>query len=354
MRLLRDELPRNYNSPTDKNTWRLLSSFIMDKSTIRSVSKHLQENPDAKVIFMVGAGISTPCGIPDFRSPKTGLYSNLSKLGLPFPEAVFDVDYFEENPKPFYTLAKELYPGNFKPSKFHYLMKLFEDKGRLRRIYTQNIDTLEREAKIHDKYIVEAHGSFASNVCIGCSQRFPVETFKAHLEPVKLEHKKDKGKKDEIEFDYARCDKCDSLIKPSIVFFGEGLPNNFFDTWDEDLEWLKKNKKGKHLVIVAGTSLSVYPFASLPSEVPLGFKRVLWNYEVVGEFRSNPRGGDLVFKGGSDEAAQELAKELNWLEELQELAGEEKEYKAKDAAEEVAAIANELENLDIGTETKKE
>lgn len=327
---------------------------MMDNSTIKSIAKHFQQNPDAKVIFMVGAGISTPCGIPDFRSPKTGLYSNLSKLGLPFPEAVFDIDYFEENPKPFYTLARELYPGNFKPSKFHYLMKLFQDKGKLRRVYTQNIDTLEREAEVDGKYIVEAHGSFASNVCIGCSKKFPVDTFKSQLEPIKLEHKKDKSEKDEIEFDYARCDECDGLIKPSIVFFGEGLPSKFFDTWDEDLEWLKKNKKANNIVMVAGTSLTVHPFASLPSEVPLGTKRSLWNYEVVGDFRSNPRGGDLVFKGGSDKAAQELTRELDWLKELKELIGEEEETKHQDAAEEVTVITNELENLNIGTERKGE
>lgn len=326
----------------------------MDKSTIKAIAQHLQRNPDAKVIFMVGAGISTPCGIPDFRSPKTGLYSNLSKLGLPFPEAVFDIDYFEENPKPFYTLAKELYPGNFKPSKFHYLMKLFENKGRVRRIYSQNIDTLEREAKIQGHHIIEAHGSFASNKCIGCSKKFPVETFKSRLEPVKLECKTDKDRKDEIEFHYAHCDECDGLIKPSIVFFGEGLPSNFFDTWDEDLDWLKKEKKKKHLVIVAGTSLTVYPFAALPSDVPLGIKRALWNYEIVGDFRSNPRKGDLIFKGGSDEAAQELADEMNWLEELQELMSEIKESKTKSAAEEVDAITSELEHLDIGIKNNKE
>lgn len=323
----------------------------MDKSTIKSVAKHLKQNPDAKVIFMVGAGISTPCGIPDFRSPKTGLYSNLSRLGLPFPEAVFDIDYFEENPKPFYTLARELYPGNFRPSKFHYLMKLFEEKGRLHRVYTQNIDTLEREAAVSGKYLVEAHGSFASNECIGCSKSYPVERFKSKLEPIKLEHKK--NEKDHVEFEYARCDKCDSLIKPSIVFFGEDLPALFFDTWDEDLKWLKNNKKSKHLVIVAGTSLSVYPFASLPSEVPREVQRALWNYEVVGDFHSNPRDSDVIFKGGSDEAAQELAREMGWSDELEELIGEEKP-KVQDAAEEVAAIASELEHLDITGDKKKD
>ncbi|CDH13942.1 related to NAD-dependent protein deacetylase HST2 [Zygosaccharomyces bailii ISA1307] len=322
----------------------------MDRVGIKKVAEHLKQNSDAQVIFMVGAGISTPCGIPDFRSPKTGLYSNLSRLGLPFPEAVFDIDYFEENPKPFYTLARELYPGNFKPSRFHYLMKVFEEKGRLHRVYTQNIDTLEREATISEKYLVEAHGSFASNECISCSKSYSVDRFKEKLEPVKIQHKK--GEKDQIEFEYALCDKCDSLVKPSIVFFGEGLPARFFDTWEKDLEWLKDKKK-KNLVIVVGTSLSVYPFASLPSEVPSEVPRVLWNYEVVGDFHLNPRSSDVIFKGSSDEAAEELAMEMGWNEELRKLVGEE-EPRPMDAAEEVAAIASELEQLDITNDNKEE
>lgn len=83
------------------------------------------------------------------------------------------------------------------------------------------------------------------------------------------------------------------------------------------------------------------------SDVP----RVLWNYEVVGDFHSNPRSTDVIFKGSSDEAAEELAREMGWNEELRKLVGE-KEPKQMNAAEEVAAIASELEQLDI-TKDKK-
>jgi NAD+-dependent protein deacetylase SIR2 len=111
-----------------------------------------------------GAGISTSAGIPDFRSPDTGLYANLSRLNLPYAEAVFDISYFRNNPLPFYTLAQELYPGKYRPTITHSFITLLHKKGLLLKLFTQNIDCLEREAGVPDELIVEAHGSFARYV----------------------------------------------------------------------------------------------------------------------------------------------------------------------------------------------
>ncbi|CCE90991.1 histone deacetylase HST2 TDEL_0C01020 [Torulaspora delbrueckii] len=316
-------------------------------SSIKKFADHLKKYPDAKVIFMVGAGISTSCGIPDFRSPKTGLYHNLAKLDLPFAEAVFDVDYFEENPKPFYTLAQELYPGTFQPSRFHNLMKLFEDKKRLQRVYTQNIDTVEHQALISSEYVIEAHGSFASNHCIKCAKKYPLEKFKSKLNPKKSSSKDKKAP----EFDYARCDECDGLVKPAIVFFGEGLPSRFFDTWEQDQQWLLDEKDKRHLVMVVGTSLTVYPFASLPQEVPETVLRALINKELVGDFKAYPREKDIIFHGEADLAAELLAEEMGWLPELQALATEQQETKA---SEQVDKIVSDLEKLNLDKKTSKE
>lgn len=126
---------------------------------------------------MVGAGISTPSGIPDFRSPGSGLYSNLQQYNIPYPEAIFELDFFFHNPKPFFTLAKELYPGHYKPNVTHYFLRLLHDKELLLRLYTQNIDGLERASGIPASKLVEAHGTFASATCTVCRRSFPGEDF---------------------------------------------------------------------------------------------------------------------------------------------------------------------------------
>ncbi|XP_011498791.1 PREDICTED: NAD-dependent protein deacetylase sirtuin-2-like [Ceratosolen solmsi marchali] len=72
---------------------------------------------------MAGAGISTSAGIPDFRSPTTGLYDHLEKYNLPYPQAISEIEFFKSNPKPFFVLTKELLPEGYKPTKSHYLFE---------------------------------------------------------------------------------------------------------------------------------------------------------------------------------------------------------------------------------------
>ena len=79
-----------------------------------------------------------------YRTPGTGLYDNLQQYKIPEPTAIFDLDFFWYDPRPFFCLAKSLYPGNYQPNYVHYFVKLLHDKGLLLRMYTQNIDGLER------------------------------------------------------------------------------------------------------------------------------------------------------------------------------------------------------------------
>ena len=79
------------------------------------------------------------------RTPGSGLYDNLKRFKIPYPEAIFDIDYFHVCPGPFYTLAREIFPtGKYRPNCVHYFLRLLHEKGVLLRVYTQNIDGLER------------------------------------------------------------------------------------------------------------------------------------------------------------------------------------------------------------------
>lgn len=78
------------------------------------------------------------------RTPGSGLYDNLQQYNLPYAEAIFELDYFCTNPKPFFSIAQSLYPGNYKPNAVHYFCVLLHEKQKLLRMYTQNIDGLER------------------------------------------------------------------------------------------------------------------------------------------------------------------------------------------------------------------
>ena len=246
---------------------------------------------------MAGAGVSTAAGIPDFRTPGSGLYDNLQKYNLPFAEAIFTIHYFRENPEPFFQLAKEMYPGKWKPTTTHYFVKLLEQKGLLLRHFTQNIDTLERVAGIDPEKIVEAHGSFGEAHCIECDTDYPSHFVEACVmaEPVKV----------------PRCTSCSGLVKPKITFFGENLPARF----SQRLPDLQQAE----LLLVLGTSLKVFPFASLVDRVESSCPRVLFNREPVGPFGATSVGRNVTYLGDCDSGVLKLAELLGWSEELKQV-----------------------------------
>ncbi|KAJ1963217.1 NAD-dependent protein deacetylase sirtuin-2 [Dipsacomyces acuminosporus] len=246
--------------------------FAGDVSSVDSIAQMIKMGSAKNIIVMAGAGLSTNANIPDFRSPTTGLYANLKKFNLPYPEAIFTIDFFRKNPKPFFILAKELYPGQHAPTLSHFFIKLLAQKGLLLRHYTQNIDCLERVAGIDPDLIVEAHGSFYSAHCIGsrCRKEHPIDWVEEQIFSDKI----------------PRCAKCRSLVKPDIVFFGENLPSRFFELMDEDFAKCD-------LLVIVGTSLLVQPFASLVDEVKEDVPRLLVNMTRVGELKVPGAGLDF-------------------------------------------------------------
>jgi len=277
------------SSPVDES----VPPTVLTTRNLDGIAEYIRDGKAGSVTVMVGAGISTSAGIPDFRSPDTGLYANLARLDLPYAEAVFDIDYFREKPEPFYTLAHELYPGKYRPTITHSFIKLLHDKGVLLKLFTQNIDCLEREAGVPGDKIVEAHGSFARQSCIECKSAYPQEEMREHIAARTI----------------PRCHECKGLVKPEIVFFGEALPSAFFDN--------RHLPEEADLCIVMGTSLSVQPFASLPQLAQQGKPRVLINQEIVGGLGSRP--DDVLLLGDCDTGVRKLAKACGWLEELEAL-----------------------------------
>ena len=114
-------------------------SVLGGKPDINLLCKRLTTGHFKQIIVMTGAGVSVSAGIPDFRSEGTGFYDKLdiAKYGIPSPQSVFELDYFRQNPKPFFSVAKELYPGKYRPTPSHYFVKLLAEKGLLLRYYTQ-------------------------------------------------------------------------------------------------------------------------------------------------------------------------------------------------------------------------
>ncbi|KAJ3257951.1 NAD-dependent protein deacetylase sirtuin-2 [Chytriomyces hyalinus] len=309
---------------------------ILKHASIESFAHHLRKHKCSSVLVLTGAGISTSAGIPDFRTPGTGLYDNLGKYNLPSPQSIFDIDFFRRNPNPFFLLARELYPGNFKPTPGHFFIKLLAEKGILLRNFTQNIDTLERVAGIREEFLVEAHGSFASAKCVGgrlkpkpnqyqssdnennpnhsSSEEEAEESEEPFTAPCGATYTQEWVKKQVFAGKIPTCENPDcpaGLVKPDITFFGEQLPARFFTC-------LKTDFARADAVIVMGSSLKVSPFAMLPLLLSKDVPRLLINNEVVGNF--NPDNGkDAVFLGSCDDGCRALAALLGLEEELEEM-----------------------------------
>lgn len=191
-----------------------------------------------QAVALTGAGISTESGIPDYRSPDTGLWENMDK-------SVVSLDGFLHNPSNYYAYALELYPvrKSAKPNKAHKLLANLEKKGYLKGIITQNVDGLHQEAE--SEIVHELHGSLRQAVCLECTTLFPMENI---MERVKV------GENPPL------CEHCGGLLKPNAIFFGETLPQ---------VPWIESVKlcRNADLLIVIGSSLQVSPANILPDTV---------------------------------------------------------------------------------------
>jgi len=266
-------IPQNVDNVT---LWKIIINF-MSQPPRRQRLRHINSIQDVvhllktkkKIIVLTGAGVSVSCGIPDFRS-RDGIYARLAAdfPDLPDPQAMFDIHYFRRDPRPFFKFARELWPGQFTPSKCHKFIRLLEKQNKLLRNYTQNIDTLEQQAGI--ERVIQCHGSFASASCQRCEHRVPCHKIEAQV----------------MAQEIPLCPRCvvdptamadtdtQAVMKPDIVFFGEGLPDEFHNSMAMD-------KEECDLIIVIGSSLKVRPVALIPSALPAHIPQILINREPL-------------------------------------------------------------------------
>ncbi|KAH7924308.1 SIR2-domain-containing protein [Leucogyrophana mollusca] len=276
-----------------------------------------------RIVVLTGAGISVSCGIPDFRS-RDGLYASLKDRGeydLDDPQQMFDIHYFRENPAVFYSFASQIYPSNFIPSPCHRFIKVLEDKDKLLRNYTQNIDTLETLTGI--TRVLQCHGSFKTATCLLCRRQVPgveierdilaqkvpycatcLETHK-QAEALKKQNGKKKSKKKQKKNEWDDdSDESDDLpvgvMKPDITFFGEKLTDDFDHALIADRDEVD-------LLLVIGTSLKVSPVSEILSHLPHSVPQILINKTPIRHI--NP---DIVLLGNADDIVQHLCDELEW------------------------------------------
>lgn len=199
---------------------------------IKDIIKKLKESKYC--VAFTGAGISTESGIPDFRG-RNGIYNYIS-------EDVFSIEIFYKQPEIFYKFARE-WLGEIitkTPNRAHIVLAKLEKYGILKSIITQNIDGLHQKAGA--KIVYEIHGNIRTAHCLKCGRKFEFQYIQVELVD-----------KNNIP---VRCKFCGGIIKPDVVFFGESLP--------EDLSKAIEEARNADLMLILGTSLTVYPAAMLP------------------------------------------------------------------------------------------
>ena len=187
------------------------------------------------VVALTGAGISVPSGIPDFRTPGTGIWEKVD------PMEVAHIESFRRDPALFWSFYRERLKAlsDVAPNRAHEVLVELERDGMLRAVVTQNIDTLHERAG--QREVVEVHGSIRTSSCSACGAK------------VLLEDLDDRFDEDGV----ASCPLCQSALRPDVVLFGEMLP-------PDEMLHATQLAAAADLLVCIGSSLEVHPVAGLP------------------------------------------------------------------------------------------
>jgi NAD-dependent deacetylase len=194
----------------------------------------LQEAEHA--VVLTGAGISVPSGIPDFRTPGTGIWENVD------PMEVAHIDAFHRDTARFWSFYRPRFEGLAakKPNAAHAAVAELERRGLIAGVITQNIDRLHRAAG--SRHVIEVHGSIESSSCTSCGATYGLERVESLFD----------------EDGVATCAGCMGKVKPDVVLFGEYLP-------EAAMAEATRLCEAADLLICIGSSLEVFPVAGLPS-----------------------------------------------------------------------------------------
>ena len=186
-----------------------------------------------RAVFFGGAGVSTESGVADFRG-REGLYRTVREYGVS-PEEILSRDFFEKDPRTFYDFyRKYIIAGDPQPNAAHKALAKLEQMGHLTAVVTQNIDGLHQTAGSRE--VLELHGTTRCHSCSRCRAPYPTESVRSGT-------------------DVPHCPRCGGVIRPEIVLYGEQLPEQTVTRAIGAIE-------EADLLIVGGTSLTVYPAAS--------------------------------------------------------------------------------------------
>lgn len=187
-------------------------------------------------VALTGAGISVPSGIPDFRTPETGLWANVD------PMEVAHIDVFERDPARFWSYYRPRFHslGDKRPNAAHEALAELEGRGLLAGVITQNIDRLHRAAGSRE--VIEVHGSIETSTCRECGASYGIDEVDALFGSTEV----------------AVCDACGGPVKPDVVLFGEMLP-------ERAMARAHELAADAELMLCIGSSLAVYPAAGLPA-----------------------------------------------------------------------------------------
>ncbi len=191
----------------------------------------------SRVVALTGAGVSVPSGIPDFRSPGTGLWANVD------PMEVAHIDVFRRDPERFWRFYGDRFQSleDKRPNPAHAALARLEAAGRLDAVITQNIDQLH--AKAGSRELIEMHGTIGHSSCLRCGSRYELADVR--------------GRHATAPDGVPRCG-CGSPLKPDVVLFGEYLSPTAMARAEE-------LAMGAELMLCVGSSLEVYPVAQLPA-----------------------------------------------------------------------------------------